>query len=183
MFDWSQSSAEDTRVAARPIGLLLVATHYHEDHYGGIDDLAEAPAVPIINGYDRGDKAFLPSSRLDSRAYRDYDAAIENRAEHLTRGETISLDPATTVVCISAGGLVFGEPDPPQHGADENDMSISLLVEFGASGISLVATSRRPWKRRSWRATWAWTSTSTRPITMGLATVPAKCCWMARAQR
>jgi len=67
----------------------FVATHYHEDHYGGIDDLADALAVPIINAYDRGDKAFLPASRLNSATYGDYDAAVGHRALHLTRGETI----------------------------------------------------------------------------------------------
>lgn len=109
----------------------FVATHYHEDHYGGIDDLIDAPAIPILNGYDRGDKEFLPNSKLTSVTYSDYDTAIGSRADALTRGETIPLDPTMTVTCISAGGVVLGELNP-QHANDENDMSISLLIQFGS---------------------------------------------------
>lgn len=44
---------------------------------------------------------------------------------------TIPLDPAMTVTCISSGGVVLTEETPPQHGTDENDMSVSLLIQFG----------------------------------------------------
>src|SRR5688572_21510617 len=37
---------------------FFVATHYHEDHYGGIDDLVEDFNIPIVTSYDRGDKQF-----------------------------------------------------------------------------------------------------------------------------
>jgi hypothetical protein len=43
---------------------------------------------------------------------------------------TIPVDPAMTVICLSAGGVVLTEA-PSMHGADENDMSISLLVQYG----------------------------------------------------
>ena len=49
---------------------------------------------------------------------------------HITRGMTIPVDPAMTVICISSGGVVLTE-EPPVHGADENDMSIALLVQYG----------------------------------------------------
>jgi glyoxylase-like metal-dependent hydrolase (beta-lactamase superfamily II) len=39
----------------------LVITHYHENHYGGADDLVNAPgAVQVVEVYDRVDKTFLP---------------------------------------------------------------------------------------------------------------------------
>ena len=37
-----------------------------------------------------------------------------------------------TVTVVTSGGVVLGEPDPPQHAGHENDMSIGLLVTFGA---------------------------------------------------
>jgi len=38
----------------------LVVTYYHEDYYGGVDELVEPPgAVEVISAHDRGDKAFL----------------------------------------------------------------------------------------------------------------------------
>lgn len=87
----------------------LVTTHYHEDHFGGIDDLMGAPHnIQVGSAYDRGDKTVL-GSKLSERTYIDYDTAIGNRAEHLTRGETIPLDQAMSVTCISSGGVVLGE--------------------------------------------------------------------------
>ena len=46
------------------------------------------------------------------------------------RGETISLDPNMLVTCISSGGVVLGET-PIHPASDENDMSVSLLIQFG----------------------------------------------------
>lgn len=109
----------------------FVATHYHEDHYGGIDDLIDDFGVTVTNGYDRGDKQFLPSSRTTQATYKDYNRVIGSRAQHLNRGELIDFDPAMTVRCISSGGVVIGE-EPPRTGHEENDMSVSLLVQFGS---------------------------------------------------
>src|SRR5688500_2353905 len=41
----------------------FVTTHYHEDHFGGIDDLVLLAKVHVLESYDRGDKAFLPASK------------------------------------------------------------------------------------------------------------------------
>ncbi len=41
----------------------FVCTHYHEDHYGGIDDLVLDHSVVVGQVYDRGDKAFVPASK------------------------------------------------------------------------------------------------------------------------
>jgi beta-lactamase superfamily II metal-dependent hydrolase len=106
----------------------FVLTHYHEDHMGGIDDLI-ADSVHVLHAYDRGDKEFLPASTTTSSTFRDYQKALGEHATHLTRGETIPFDPEVLVTCISSGGVVLGETSPT-HGVDENDMSISLLVEF-----------------------------------------------------
>ena len=126
---------ERLRAAMQTAGVTqidhFVATHYHEDHYGGIDDLTQSPAITIVNAYDRGDKVFLPASRTESSTYMGYDTAVGSRAIPLTRGMQIQFDPLVRVTCISAGGVVLGEHDPPQHAGDENDMSISLLVQFG----------------------------------------------------
>jgi competence protein ComEC len=108
----------------------FVDTHYHEDHYGGIDEVVDA-GVSIGTAYDRGDKEFLPTSRLEDATYKGYDRTVGHNAEQLTRGKTIPLDPLMTVTCTNAGGVVLGESDPPQHAGEENDMSIGLLIVFG----------------------------------------------------
>jgi len=108
----------------------FLATHYHEDHYGGIDELVEDEGVTAVQAYDRGDKVYLPASTTNAATYKDYQRAVGEDAEHLKRGETIALDPQMSVTCISSGGVVIGE-DPAVHGRDENDMSVSLLVTYG----------------------------------------------------
>lgn len=108
---------------------FFVATHYHADHYGGIDDLVNS-GVTVSQAFDRGDKNFLPQKKLDERTYKDYQTAVGEDAIHITRGMTIPLDPLMTVTAISSGGVVLGEQNPA-HGHDENDMSVSLLITFG----------------------------------------------------
>lgn len=108
----------------------FVLTHYHADHYGGIDNLATDPSISIEEGYDRGDKGSLPSSKTDDAAYIRYQDAIGSRATHLMRGETIPLDDEISVRCIASGGVVLAE-EPYLPGLEENDMSIGLLIQYG----------------------------------------------------
>jgi beta-lactamase superfamily II metal-dependent hydrolase len=108
----------------------FVNTHYHEDHYGGIDELLRDLNVTIGVAYDRGDKLYLPLSKKQEPRFLDYQNTVGHQATHLMRGETIPLDPAMSVICISSGGVVLAE-DPHMHGGDENDMSISLLIQHG----------------------------------------------------
>lgn len=107
----------------------FVSTHYHEDHYGGIDELVNL-GVGVGTSYDRGDKDFLPAKKRNETAFKDYLGAVGNHAVPLTRGETIPLDPEMSVTCIATGGVVLGEENPVP-GEDENDMSIALLIQYG----------------------------------------------------
>lgn len=108
----------------------FVCTHYHDDHYGGIDELVRDFGTTVVNSYDRGDKQFIPQSKRDGPRFTEYEETVGNRAEHLTRGETIQLDPAISVSCVAAGGVVLGE-ELPVPGENENDVSIALLIQFG----------------------------------------------------
>jgi competence protein ComEC len=121
----------------------FVDTHYHEDHYGGIDEVVDA-GIAVGTAYDRGDKGFLPSSRTKDATYKGYDRTVGHTAEQLTRGETIPLDSLMTVTCTNAGGVVLGENDPPQHASEENDMSIGLLVTFGGFRYWIGGDTERP---------------------------------------
>jgi len=108
----------------------FVNTHYHEDHFGGIDELARDPDLTIARVYDRGDKALLPPKKLREQTYIDYHTAVGKRAVKLTRGMQIAVDAKITVTCISQGGAVVGEQHPTR-GHGENDMSLSLLITYG----------------------------------------------------
>lgn len=62
----------------------FVATHYHEDHYGGVDELVtNEPAIEIGEAFDRGDKDFLPASKTSGDRFVEYENAIGHRATHL----------------------------------------------------------------------------------------------------
>ncbi|MEX2235809.1 MAG: lamin tail domain-containing protein [Cyclobacteriaceae bacterium] len=106
----------------------FVNTHYHKDHYGGIDELVDA-GISVGVAYDRGDKGSLPPGKLSEGTFKDYQRAVGNRAVMLTRGMQIPLDNTMSVTCISHGGVVLAETNPVP-GNDENDMSISLLITY-----------------------------------------------------
>jgi competence protein ComEC len=106
----------------------FVTTHYHEDHFGGIDDLVDLQ-VPVLEAYDRGDHAFVPASNRQQPTWRGYLRTVGEDAIPLRRGGTINLDALITITCIGSGGAVIGETNPaPAH--EENDMSVSLLITF-----------------------------------------------------
>lgn len=47
----------------------FIATHYHEDHFGGIDDLVNLN-VPVLESFDRGDKEFLPAAKRTEATFQ-----------------------------------------------------------------------------------------------------------------
>lgn len=109
---------------------FFVDTHYHEDHYGGIDDLV-ALGVPVLEAFDRADKVCcLTTKKKKEKTFKAYQSAVGEDAIRLQPGMTVPLDPAMTVQCISAAGKVIGETGS-DTADNENDMSISLLVAFG----------------------------------------------------
>ncbi len=109
---------------------VFICTHYHEDHYGGIDDLVNRQGISVLKAYDRGDKQYLRAAKLKEKTYIAYQAAVGSKAVHLKRERVISLDPEMTITCIASGGVVAGESSPIP-GNDENDLSIAILLTYG----------------------------------------------------
>jgi phosphoribosyl 1,2-cyclic phosphodiesterase len=55
----------------------FLATHYHSDHYGGIDDLVEKLTVPVLESFDRGDKeCCLSAKKKKEPTFIDYQRAV-----------------------------------------------------------------------------------------------------------
>jgi len=106
-----------------------LTTHYDADHYGSIDELVNI-SIPVVNAYDRGGKAYIPNSKKNSLAYKNYAAALGDRAIPISRGRTIPLDDRMLISVISTGGAVLGELSPVSA-TSENDMSIALLIQYG----------------------------------------------------
>lgn len=107
----------------------FVNSHYHEDHFGGIDDLVDL-GVQVLEGYDRGEKEFVDEADRQKGTFKDYMAAVGEDAHALRPGDTIDLDPLVTIRCVAASGLVVGEADGPPPTEEENDLSVSLLLTF-----------------------------------------------------
>ena len=108
----------------------FVDSHYHEDHFGGIDDLKNL-GVPILESYDRGRKDTVSASDKSKPTYKDYMQAVGEDAHALKPGDVLTLDPLVTVTCISSSGVVINDPSPTPASSEENDLSVSLLLTFG----------------------------------------------------
>jgi len=126
----------------------FVATHYHEDHYGGIDELLRNPiSVSVVQAYDRGEKARLTPKKRTSTRYLEYHNSVGEDAVALMPGDTIPLDPLMTVTCIAANGFVVGETMGTPS-SDENENSISLLIRFGGFAYIVGGDIHAPTERK-----------------------------------
>jgi competence protein ComEC len=106
-----------------------LTSHYYEDHFGGIDDIVRV-GVLVVESYDRGDKeCCLSDAKKEEDTFIDYQAAVGDDAIELRAGHLITLDPMVTITAVSSGGRVMGQADN-STGVDENDMSVSLLINF-----------------------------------------------------
>src|SRR5205085_9333815 len=87
---------------------VFVNSDYHEDHFGGIDDLVKIFHVPVVESYDRGDKVCcVPASKKAESTFKGYLDTVGEDAKALRAGDIITLDPLVTITCISAGGVVI----------------------------------------------------------------------------
>jgi beta-lactamase superfamily II metal-dependent hydrolase len=105
----------------------FVASHYHEDHFGGIDNLIEQ-GVTVLEAYDRGRRDTVKASDKAEGTYKDYMREVGEDAHALKPGDVINLDSSVTVTCIASSGAVLGTT--PVATNDENNLSVTLLVEF-----------------------------------------------------
>ena len=105
----------------------FVASHYHADHYGSIDDLVR-DGITVLESFDRGRRDLVKAEDKTRQRFKEYIASVGEDAIALRPGDTINLDPSVTVTCIAASGAVLGAPTATSD--DENDLSVSLLIEF-----------------------------------------------------
>jgi competence protein ComEC len=106
----------------------FVASHYHADHFGGVHELVEDEEIPVLESYDRGRRDLVKPADKTKTRFKEYMRTVGEDARALEPGDTINLDPLVTITCIAASGVVAGVPAVTSD--DENDLSVSLLIEF-----------------------------------------------------
>jgi competence protein ComEC len=121
----------------------LVATHYHQDHYGGIPELAKL--VIIKKFYDHGKMATMTEDPNFAERYTAYQAAAKGQTATLKPGDTISLKaaagtPPLKLLCVAANaevgrGKSSANPEcvsvTPQEDTSENGRSVALRLSWG----------------------------------------------------
>jgi beta-lactamase superfamily II metal-dependent hydrolase len=100
-------------------------SHYHADHIGGLDEVVNSIGIDSVRVavLDRG-------WSYTTATYSAYAAAVAAKRTTILDGQVIDLGGGVTVTCVAVNGN--GELSPPfDDSYDENDMCVSLLVEYG----------------------------------------------------
>jgi len=110
---------------------VFVNSHYHDDHFGGIDELVDAgTSVLVLEAFDRGEKSrCFSAAQMAKDRFADYMRTVGEDARPLRPGDTIALGPLVTITVIGSSGRVIGDTAPVSH-CHENDLSVSLLISF-----------------------------------------------------
>jgi len=146
---WSGHNSRDAgriAAAAKHAGVkkidYLIVTHYHEDHVGGVPQLAGK--LPIRNFVDHG-----ASVETDQRAKELYNAYAEYSAKgnriQVKPGDTIPVKGLEVVVLTAAGRHIDKAPSgagaanplcadgkPGARDDSENAQSVGTLITFGS---------------------------------------------------
>nr|MEE4266443.1 MBL fold metallo-hydrolase [Candidatus Krumholzibacteria bacterium] len=127
LFDGGKSGRGDSVILpylnAQGITYLdyMVASHYHSDHIGGLDEVIAQ--VPVGVAYDRG-------WSYTTLTYSTYAAAVQEVRETILPGQVIDLGEGVTVTCLALNGN--GQlPSPYSNDSYENEYCVSLLVQYG----------------------------------------------------
>ena len=102
----------------------VVASHYHSDHIGGIDE--------VVNGL--GGSSHINSTAYDrggsygSKTYTDYTEAVGDKRATISAGQSIDLADGVKIECIASNGNIHS--GRVYGGIDENALSVVLVLKF-----------------------------------------------------
>ncbi|MBI4726624.1 Ig-like domain-containing protein [candidate division TA06 bacterium] len=102
-----------------------VASHYQEDHIGGMDEVIDSLGgidSVLVNGYDRG-------GAYSSASFTDYAAILGAKRKTITLNQIIDLGYGVAVECVAVNGQTYGDNITP---SDENDFGVGLFIQYGA---------------------------------------------------
>jgi competence protein ComEC len=107
---------------------VLVGTHPHEDHIGGMD--------VVIRQYPIG-KVYMPKKTTNTRTFEDVLNAIKAKGLKITSpvsGSTIALDPAVKIEILAPKSASY---------KDLNNYSIVLKVTYGKTSFLLTGDAEK----------------------------------------
>jgi competence protein ComEC len=102
----------------------IVASHYHSDHIGGIDEVVSYLGIDSVRVavYDRG-------WSYDTATYTSYAAAVAAKRATIADGQVIDLGGGVTITCVAVNGNGVLSP-PFDDTYNENDLSVALVLEY-----------------------------------------------------
>jgi len=140
----------------------LVTTHWHTDHYGGVEGLARR--IPIGHFWDRGlpdpntpdgDKAAFPDGpKPDDPLGVAYRLASEGKRTTLLAGDKLPLRGRVEVVVLASGGKVIAKPGPANplclqvpadRAEDRSDNARSLVLRFRLGSFDFLDCGDLTW--------------------------------------
>jgi beta-lactamase superfamily II metal-dependent hydrolase len=104
---------------------VAVASHYHSDHIGGLDEVL---GLPFTTAWDRGDAA-----RATNPDITNYLNAAGSRRRSVTEGQRIDLGGGATLTVIAHNGRVWNGPVVPVTGTaqEENSRCVAVRIDYG----------------------------------------------------
>jgi beta-lactamase superfamily II metal-dependent hydrolase len=129
LFDGGENALGTTVISPYLGGLgisdltYMVASHYHSDHIGGLDEVYAQIGV-TERVYDRG-------WGFNTTSYQTYASSVAAKRSTISDGQVIDLGHGVTVTCLGLNGN--GQVSSPFNNLErENDYCVALLVELGA---------------------------------------------------
>ena len=109
---------------------VYVSSHYHSDHYGGIDKIIQREKIPVVLFYDRNAVSWLPDSKTKQKSFIEYETVSRTKRIYLKPGEKIELDPTVSIKCFVVNGFVEGSTVPITSPHNENSHSLGLVISY-----------------------------------------------------
>ena len=103
-----------------------IMSHWHTDHYGGMDEVFNSGFLPSIAAFDRGSND-NPSGTQASQ----YLAAVGAKRTFATVGEVLQLGDGATLEFVAVDGVTpLGSDNPSSHSQSENGRSVAVVVRY-----------------------------------------------------